>query len=92
MRTCGKLLLLGSRSPAGKSLNFLLERYNIDREYLNDDVTEILQAIKRTPVIEESVRANALAIRELCHVRDQRLTSILEPDQVQLLLEELCTS
>ena len=92
VRTCGKLLLQGSRSETGKSLNFLLQRYNINRKCIHGDVSEILQAIKPAQSIHDSVRSDAATIRELCDIRDQGLTSILEPDQVQLLLEELCTS
>ena len=85
-------MIQGSRSETGKSLNFLLRRYNINREYLHDDVSEILQAIKPTDSAHVSVRAEANIIRELCDIRDQRLTTILEPAHVQLMLEELCGS
>ena len=39
----------------------------------------------------DQVMGNASVIRELCDIRDQRLTGILDPNEVNISIETTCT-
>ena len=92
VRICGKLVQQGSRSNIGKSFNHILYTYNINREnVLFQDCITFSRVYINASDANEAMMANACVIRELCDVRDQRLDFILDPEEVTLLIETLCT-
>ena len=86
----GKLLFHGSRSHVGRSMNFLLHKYNIRRDQILGYVSPVIHAIKPATHRSDTVRATASTIQELLDIRDQRLTAILEPAEIEMLIENLC--
>ena len=87
----GKLLFHGSSSYVGRSMNYLLRKYDIGRDHLLENASDISQAILPDMHSSDVMKATASTIRELCDIRDKRLTSMLEPTEVETLLEAMCT-
>ena len=85
----GKLILEGSRSSTGKSFNFLLRKYGVNRDSLLDCECTALAVIKPITHSPEIV-ASATTVRELCEIRDQRFTGILQPEEVVELINAIC--
>ena len=93
LRTCFKLVMNGSRSQVGRSFNYILQKYDIERsrfthEYIDDIYCTLKE--KSCPPSPE-LKAQSGLIRELCEIRDGSMDSHLHHTEVVELIEYLCT-
>ena len=94
LKTCGKLILSGSQSSVGKSYNFIMSKYKLNRDLLYDGQFSCISNLivsSISPVPEETV-AFASVIRELCEVRDGFSDSVFDETEANKLIELLCTN
>ena len=87
---CLKIIHRGSRSPVGRSLNNLLQRYSIRRNHLLNDVcfyNNLCNFKGNAGHASPEQKAYAVIIRELCEVRDGGIACDLNQTEVLQLIE-----
>ena len=92
--TLSKLVLQGSRSSVGNSVNYILHKYDILKsEFSAYSVPDLLSRVdSKVRQIPLEMCALANAIRELCEVRDGNWQSNLTQKECRDLADLLCVA
>ena len=89
VRRCCTIIQNGSRSAVGRSLNYLLFKYNINRDQFHYDNLPI-HCLLQANVSSPELKADCAVIRELCKIRDGGMVSNLSHTEVTQIIEYLC--